>query len=130
LEQAEAWRGQLDGALEAIEEWRHRAEEMNARVAHLEQSIRDAAASHAEAVISLEAKLAEIRWERDRLVAELAAERSSKDGASSSADAIVRRAQAQASQIVASAEEETQRWFAAARRRIEMAEIHARASSD
>jgi hypothetical protein len=64
------------------------------------------------------------------LVAELAAERSTKDGASSSADAIVRRAQAQASQIVASAEEETQRWFAAARRRIEMAEIHARASSD
>ena len=124
-EQADAWHVQLEEAVSALEEWRRRAEALGERSAELDRRLRELGRVHADRVAALEAKVAELTWDRDRVQGELADIRGAQAGAAADVSAILQEANAQAAQIIASAEEETQRWFAAARRRIEMAEAHA-----
>lgn len=123
--QAEAWRGELEEAVSALEEWRSRANALGDRVAQLERQLRQTEVAHGERVAELEASVAQLTWARDQVKAELAELQADEEAASRQADAIIRSAQNEAARIVAAADEETQRWFAQARRRIELAERHA-----
>ena len=124
--QAEAWRGQLEAAVDALEEWQTRANAMAERVAQLERRLRETHTAHDDQVAELESAAAELRWARDQARGELAEIQRGRDSASRDADSIIRGAREEAARILAAADDEAQRWFEAARRRIELAEAHAK----
>ena len=124
-QQADAWRTRVDRAQTAATEWKQRATAFEERVMLLEQRLKTAGRESEERIGHLEGELAEARWARDQAQSALAEERANHSAVSAESEGIVERARMEATRILQTAQEETQQWFAAARRRIEMAEAHA-----
>ncbi|MDH4117563.1 MAG: DivIVA domain-containing protein [Acidimicrobiia bacterium] len=123
--QAEAWRAELAKSKAAADEWRKRAEGAVARLGEIEQYAKSQARDYRERVAELESQVAALTWDRDEARMKLSDAQSELGGAQGGAQAIVEEARLEAARIVGEANAEVDRWFAAARRRIDMALTHA-----
>ena len=124
--QAEAWRVELAKAMEALEEWKRRSEEFATAVGRLEQRMSSEERRRSEEIHGLQASLTEMRWARDQARAELAALQAQGHTAAMGVADVMGEARAEAARVRAAAEAEVQEMYAAARRRIAMAEEHAK----
>lgn len=129
-EQADAWRTRLRDAAAASEDWKLRAQAFEERVVLLERRLKEVERENGDRIANLEGELAQTRWSRDQAQSELAEARRARTAAADGASIILEQARREAAQMLSAAEAETERWFAAARRRIEMAEAHAASRAD
>lgn len=123
--QAEAWRAELSKAVEGLEEWKRRSEEFAATVGRLEQRMSSEERRRSEEIHGLQTSLTEMRWARDHACAELAALQARGQSDAAEAADVIEGAHAEAARLRAVAEAEIQEMYAAARRRIAMAEGYA-----